>query len=444
MKSNIAFPEFSAGGELGEKLVSAYNTAIKVLERSIRESGGQRVIVAGGSYPQVWTRDASYNTLMAGNLLCPHISENTLKMQLLTFPVPMISGKTNPGDPDKYDQYWDKMLWSVAAYENYLVTGNRDFIKVAYEASLNTAHAILRDHLDKEFGLIKGPAFMCDGIGSLPADICNEKRIEPGKSNVMDYEEPHQIMTLSANCIFVIALKSIIRMGNILSDKRADSFGKIAADISDSINKYLWNEKRGNYDFFLYGYGDKRGTTAEYQESAGQGFAIISGVADSERMQKVAENIHSERYGTPLSWPSLENNYIGGARFSSSATGYDIPQNVTIWPNINGIVARAFIEAGRYDRFVYELRALTDLINTSEGTIYEIYHAKEGSPGLRFYPHKNPDQTWSATAYINMILYGIFGIKITENGIAHKTINLDGVKNAKLSRIDAFEIPQIR
>ena len=104
-----------------------------------------------------------------------------------------------------------------------------------------------------------------------------------------------------------------------------------------------------------------KGTNCTLQEAPGQAFSILFDIADEEKVEKIMNNIHVEPNGIPLSWPSLENHYIGGSRFKPEANGYDTLMNITIWPNINGLWARACAYKGYCKQFEYELLSLANL-----------------------------------------------------------------------------------
>ena len=394
---------------------AAYETAAAVFQRNCVDFPPM-MIQAGGRYPEVWTRDCAYNTYMAGNLVCSEIAYNTLMRPLQLGGGRMISGLTDPRQPEKYDQYWDKMLWTVAAYDYFQINGNFDFLRQAYEASEATLLELESKHMHPKFQLLQGPAFLCDSIGSLPADICSPELVREPYSNVMDYDLPHRIMTLSSNAILVGAYRCMAGMARLLVTGRQTEYAEKAQRLSNQINRLFWNEKTGLYDFFIYGYPPKEGLSCQAQESAGLAFAILFDVADEAKARSIFQSVHTEPWGITLSWPSFDNHYIGNAKFYQEATGYDTPQNVAIWPNVNGLWARACAMRGNSAGFCAELNRLTRLIERSCGTIYEIYHALTGNPGLKYHETK-PDQTWSATAYLNMILCGVLGLRMTQDEV---------------------------
>jgi hypothetical protein len=58
--------------------------------------------------------------------------------------------------------------WAVGAWEHYLHTGDRAFLKVALAATLGSFAHYERMEFDPQLGLFRGPAILCDGISSYP------------------------------------------------------------------------------------------------------------------------------------------------------------------------------------------------------------------------------------------------------------------------------------
>ena len=94
--------------------------------------------------------------------------------------------------------------------------------------------------------------------------------------------------------------------------------------------------------------------------------------------------------------------------------------NNLIWPFVNGFFADMAAKCGRSDILKSELLNLTKLALESEG-FYEIYNATTGVPdgGWQIGIHWDSvaDQTWSATGFIRMIVYALFGVNIEKSGI---------------------------
>jgi len=58
--------------------------------------------------------------------------------------------------------------WTIGAWQYYLHTGDRAFLKVALAATLGAIEHYERMEFDPQLGLFRGPAILCDGISSYP------------------------------------------------------------------------------------------------------------------------------------------------------------------------------------------------------------------------------------------------------------------------------------
>ena len=128
-KEDLRIPALDGGdSEIGKLLENAYNEALHVMFNvNCVNRNGKAVFVAGGEYSDVWTRDGSYNSYAAGSFLAPDVTENTLRALLADG---MVNGSIAGGSFDDL-QFWDKQLWIIAAYRHWLVTRNREFLKLA-------------------------------------------------------------------------------------------------------------------------------------------------------------------------------------------------------------------------------------------------------------------------------------------------------------------------
>ena len=98
--------------------------------------------------------------------------------------------------------------------------------------------------------------------------------------------------------------------------------------------------------------------------------------------------------------------------------------NNIIWPMVNGFFAKAAIDTKNYGTFNHEFFSLTHLALDEDKGNYdfrEIYNPYSGKPdgGFQAWGESRPNyhwelckfQTWSAIAYISMVINGLFGIK---------------------------------
>jgi glycogen debranching enzyme len=116
-------------------------------------------------------------------------------------------------------------------------------------------------------------------------------------------------------------------------------------------------------------------------------------------------------------WPSYERYLQHGGYGRHSGT---------VWPFISAYWGDAVLKHGRPDLFEKEFSLFTKHIN-QHGQCAEIYHprsgdvygglqeAGRGKNGLEW--ESCSRQTWSASAYLRMILFGVVGLRFSSAGV---------------------------
>src|ERR1035437_5240578 len=98
----------------------AFKLAINTVDINIRRG----ILAAGGDYGGEWTRDIAINTWNGVSFLRPEVAKQSLWSVTIK--------KDSIGH-----QYWDQIIWVVAALNHYKVTGDLEFLKQAYKCSAN-------------------------------------------------------------------------------------------------------------------------------------------------------------------------------------------------------------------------------------------------------------------------------------------------------------------
>lgn len=404
-----ALPHVEFGGRHGAGISAAYRTALTNLveintvpydpaeynQTGLLTDPPGVFIRAGGGYAQPWTRDASVNSWNAGSLLTPDAARNTLWA---------VCRRQDDGTliVQQDNQWWDQVIWTVAAWNHYEVTGDRAFLARAYETSVNTLAVQRARRLDARYGLYEGPAFMQDGIAGYPSPPYDPSN---SSSFVLDHPGTDRIMTLSTNCVYHAAYTACARMADALGHHAEAARGRTrAAALRRAINTHLWREREGTYGYFLHGPGERYGQLEPYQEGNGLAFAILCGVASARQTRSVLRTTHQEPYGVVNVWPRF-------TRFDDAHPGR---HNVILWPMTLGMWGHAAAVGGRGDLLG---RAVTDLAGLAarDGHFWEIYNARTGDEdggwqnGTRW--GSEEDQTWSATGYLRLVHQGVFGLR---------------------------------
>jgi len=392
-------------------LAKAFNLAVWTVDRNIHDG----ILAAGADYGAEWTRDISINSWNGVSLLRPEVAAKSLWSVTIN--------KDTVGH-----QYWDKIIWVIGAWNHYNVTGDKEFLKQAYICSKNSIEDLEKKHYDKESGLFMGPAHICDGIAGYPEPPYDPKI---NSSFVLDYPNTNEMKAFSTNVIYFAAFKALAQMGKELKVSEADikMFEDKSAALKERINKNFWIDEAGRYGYLIL----KDGKKDNSQEGVGIAYALIFGVPDKKQTEQLFKNTFLMPQGITCVYP-------GFPRFTLQDPGR---HNNILWPVINGFWGYAARLNKQYNIFCIELENQAKLAiyhDKGTGNFREIYHPIYGDPyggwqSGHLWESCN-HQTWSATAYLRMVMNGMFGMNFETNGIAfapylpagYGTVTLEDIK----------------
>jgi glycogen debranching enzyme len=394
----------------------AFGLAVKTVDINIRRG----ILAAGGDYGGEWTRDISINSWNGVSLLRPEVAERSLWSVTVN--------KDTIGQ-----QYWDKIIWVIAAYNHYKATGDRVFLKQAYQCSAATIKALEKQTYDAKYGLFKGPSVFNDGIAGYPEPI-----YEPANhsSSVLDHKGSANIKCLSTNCIYYGAYVALAKMSLLVKDdqKTTGDFQQKAARLKANILQYFYDKDNNNFLYLI----DQNGKPFNAQEGLGISFAVIFGIIDGDKADELVGRAVVSKYGITSIYPDFPRNTV-------QKPGR---HNNIVWPMVNGFFAEAAVTAGNYSSFTNELFNLTHLAidqNKGDYNFREIYNPYSGKPdgGWQANGPAHPDfhwescklQTWSATAYISMVLNGLVGMRLNDASMSFQPFLPAGISHLSLNNI---------
>jgi hypothetical protein len=389
-----------------EAVVDAFKLAVNTIDINVRRG----ILAAGGDYGGEWTRDIAINSWNCASLLRPQVALNSLWSVTIN--------KDSIGH-----QYWDKIIWTIAAMNHYKITGDRVFLKAAYQCSKNTMIALEQNAYDGKYGLFLGPSVFNDGIAGYPESVYDSLN---NSSLILNHKRSGSIKCLSTNAVYFGAYKALAEMSSILKDGQKDVFELKATKVKAQILKYLYNEKENK----LYYLVDSQGKIDESQEALGISFAILFGVVNKRQAAMIISHAQTSLHGIPSISPDF-------ARYDAKRPGR---HNRVIWPMVNGFFADAAIATKNYDIFTTELNNIIHLALDEDKGNYnfrEIYNADSGIPDGGWQRRNTPkdihwtsfkNQTWSATGYLRMVFNGLLGITFNANDINFSPFLPDNIK----------------
>ncbi|MCP9611857.1 MGH1-like glycoside hydrolase domain-containing protein [Coprobacter tertius] len=368
--------------------------AFAVAVKTIDDNTESNLIEAGADYGGEWTRDISINSWNACSLLRPVAAEYSMW------------SVTRDNRSKIGHQYWDQIIWVPAAYNHYLINGDKEFLKEAFICSANTMDELENKAFDSIYGLFTGPSVFNDGIAGYEEPIFDPKN---NSSYVLDFPAAKKIKCLSTNCIYYEAYLRLADMAELLGNESAEKiYKKKAAALKDNIRKYLYDKKNNKLNYLI----DADGNVHHFQEGLGLSFAILSGVVSKKEARSIIEKAHISNYGIPSVYPDFK-------RYSTEKPGR---HNNLVWPFVNAFWADACFKSGKSEGFMKEFVSLTELaMIKSKHSFWEIYNPVTGNPDGgwqvgRHWPSCR-EQTWSATGYLRMVFNDLLGMSFSEEGL---------------------------
>ena len=436
--NSISIPSLVVNRENTHEIVKAYRIAIGDITGNIQyhKSGvldqKEQCLYAGLQYGKPWTRDAAINVWNGFGLLSPDVSKNTLLAQV---------AKNNDSKHIIIGQYWDKVIWTIGAWNYYLYSGDSEFLKYAYDVSQNTLQQLEEDEFSPELGLFRGPAVYGDGVSAYPKIYANHQSKEKigSYSGIYQWAEVNDNLkhkkgygmpmhALSTNAVYYQVYSLMSKIENALHMKPIEEWEVKAKNLKESINKHFWNESKNNYNYLVDPFGN-----SDAQESLGIAFSLLFDIAEKENIEKIFTTTVVEPAGIPCVYPSFD-------RYRNEKLDSYGRHSGTVWPHIQGFWADAAMKYNQTKIFSHEFNAITRHA-VRDFQFVEIYHPTKQIPygGLQE-PHLKEmtewfcaeRQTWSATAYVSMIFKNIIGMSFSEKGIIFKPYLMEGINEISL------------
>lgn len=290
---------------------AVYNMAIDECIIAVEPDGTLRTGLFWGG---VWTRDVSYSTILSMAYIQPQAAMTSLLCKI--GPTGLIIQDTGTGGA--WPCSTDRQVWTMAAWELYKVTGDREWLAKVYPVAKKSLIVDMKTLYDAETGLVRGESSFIDWREQSyprwmePADIYDSK-------------------CLGTNVVHYAALMSAAEMARLSDDA---GFAGIclekAAGLKDAINEYLWMEDMGYYAQYIAGRNQDIPYTKS--ETLGQALAVLYGVAEGERATKLSESMPVVDFGAPVFYPWIP----------------DIPpyHNRAVWPFVQSFWMQACARSG--------------------------------------------------------------------------------------------------
>lgn len=388
-KDITMYPQFKSDYLISDAI---YNLSIEEMTNLIEADSTLRT---GEEWAGVWTRDVSYSIILSMAYMQPEVSKKSLLHKVKNG---LIVQDTGTGGA--YPVSTDRIIWATAAWQIYLVTGERAWLTEAYAIIRKTIEQDEQAAYDQGTGLVKGESSFLDWREQeyprwmQPADIYESECL--GTSAV------HYQANVAASC-----------MAEILGDhKNKARFEANASKIKDGINNDLWLDAKGYYGIYLYGRNHK--ILSPLSETLGESLSILFGIADEARSKRIISSVVQTPYGNSCLFPQIPNI---------------LPyHNNGIWPFVQSFWMWASAKAGNGKSVMESIASIyraAALFTTNK----ENFVADNGDfAGTQI---NSGNMLWSIAGNISIVHKLFFGINFEEDKLVFKPFipeNLEGKK----------------
>lgn len=374
-----AFPQLTSDYPLLDAL---YNLALEEAKQAVEPDGTLRT---GQEWVGVWTRDISYSIILAQAFLQPEAAKASLLRKVT--PEGRIVQDTGTGGA--YPCSTDRIVWAVAAWELYKVTGDDEWLRQVYPIIKNSIEDDEQVAYNVTSGLVRGESSFLDWR-------------EQTYPEWMQPAEIYQSECLGTNAIHFQGNVVLAAMAKQLGQPDvAQEATKRAHRIKMALNEHLWLPDKGYYGQFRYGRVFQ--LISPKSEALGEALAVLFDVADAERARTVVARTPVMAYGVPCIYPQIP--------------GVPPYHNNAVWPFVQSYWGLAAAKAGNETAFMECIAAVTRptaLFLTNK----ENFVASNGDfAGTQV---NSSVMLWSLSGALGLTYKGLFGLDFQVDGLTFR------------------------
>jgi hypothetical protein len=376
-KDISAYPQYESGYPISDVL---YNMSLEEMINAIEPDSTFRT---GKEWAGVWTRDISYSIILSMAYMQPKVAINSL-LRKVNKKKRIIQ---DTGTGGAWPCSTDRMIWSVAAYEVYKATGNKDWLQQAYLIIKNSIDDDEHTVYDNVTGMVRGESSFLDW-----REQTYPKWMQPA--------DIYESECLGTNAVHYEANKVLAQMALLLNHKDVAAKHKaIATQIKNGINKYLWMPDKGYYAQYLYGRNYK--IVSPRSEALGEALCIIWDIADAAKQKEMIAKIPVTDFGITCIYPQIPN----------------IPpyHNNAVWPFVQSYYTWAAAKAGNVKEVMQSIadiyRPAALFVTNKENLV-----AENGDfAGTQI---NSSNMLWSLSGNISLVHKVLFGINFEKDQLS--------------------------
>lgn len=375
------FPEVHTGPRYRgsfEALNKSYNLALNEAGKLLNEEGTFRT---GANWPTVWTRDISYATHLGLGLWNVNACMKSLKARMRNGEV-----EQDTGTGGSWPISSDRVVWGMAAWEAYCLTGDREWLSRSCRVLEKTCQ---RDEevLAATGGLLKGESSFLDW----------REQTYPAWMTSADIGDS---CSLSSMILHASARKSLACMFRELEmEEKSLKWGEKGSVLFGVIEKFFRIPEEALYGQYLYGRGYP--VLSEKIDSLGNLLAVLLGLAHGDHASAMVASLPHCVYGIPCIHPQMPD---------------EVPpyHNRAIWPFLEGYYAQAAAAVGNEEALALAFACMVRAALLS-GTNKENLLLETGlEEGLLL---SSDSQLWSIAGMLGSFYKGLFGIRLSPHSL---------------------------
>jgi len=389
-KDISAFPQYQTPNSLENAI---YNMSLEEMMNAVEPDSTLRT---GKEWAGVWTRDVSYSIILSMAYLQPKVSQKSLMRKVNA------NGRIiqDTGTGGAWPVSTDRMIWAVAAWEIYKVTGEKTWLNTIYPIIKKSVEDDLLTAYDSKTGLVRGESSFLDW----------REQTYPRWMQPMDIAESKNLGT---NAVHFQAMTILSQMAGLMNEnKEADKYKAVAAKLKAGINEHMWIPEKNYYGQYLYGQNYE--ILSPRSEALGEALCILFNIADSARQREMVQNMPVVDFGIPCVYPQIS----------------DIPpyHNNAVWPFVQSYWLWAAAKTGNEEGVMHSIasiyRAAAMFLTNKENFV-----ADNGDfLGTQI---NSSNMLWSLSGNISIIHKVLFGIRFQEAGLSFEPFipkKLDAVR----------------
>lgn len=359
-------------------LEAVYNMGLDEMVNAVEPDTTLRT---GKEWAGVWTRDVSYSIILSMAALQPEAAMISLMKKVN--PEGQIIQDTGSGGA--WPISTDRMIWVLAAYEVYKVTGDRQWLREVYPIA---ERSIAKDDANVvgSNGLVMGETSFIDWR-------------EQSYPKWMQTVDISQSEAMNTNVLYAAALKAMEEMAlDLGKDKEAKKYSERFQSMANAIEQTFSLPEEGFWAMYTYGRDNK--ILNPRAETLGSALAILYDVASPERIKSLSESLPQTPYGAPVFYPQIP----------------DMPNyhNNALWPFVASYWTLAQAKAGNEDGVVEGFGSIIrpaalfatnkENLNLDNGDIFTELNSS--------------NMLWSLSGNLALTQQILFGIHFEKNGLS--------------------------